>query len=163
MRALEEAVSSSCLLAPGGSTDLISPPDVSKHEQQIFGATNPPRGDNLSRWGSWTEHHTSEGNGLVKRFENLGGKVPCNHRAVVHYGPVTLGICARDHQHSSFSLQGPHGMELGLCSRLPSGRAVCWGCARLGLLSEMLHCESWDTLIPTQGSTKRSEHVHNAW
>lgn len=155
-------MSSSCLLAPGGSADLISPPDVSKHEQQIFRATNPPRGDNLSRRGSWTEHHTSEGNGLVKCFENLRGKVPCNHRAVVHYGPVTLGICATAHQHSSFSLQGPHGMELGLRSRPPSGRAVCWGRAGLGLLSEKLSCESWDTLSPSQGSTKRSEHVCNA-
>lgn len=47
---------SSQLLAPSGNANLIPQTDVPKHEQQIFHASNPPQGDQQSRWGSWTQH-----------------------------------------------------------------------------------------------------------
>lgn len=47
---------SSQLLALRGNANLISQTDVPKHEQQIFHASNPPQGDQQSRWGSWTQH-----------------------------------------------------------------------------------------------------------
>lgn len=50
------ALHSSQLLAPRGNTNLISQTDVPKHEQQIFHASNPPQGDQQSRWGSWSQH-----------------------------------------------------------------------------------------------------------
>lgn len=47
---------SSQLLASSGNANLISQTDVPKHEQQIFHASNPPRGAQRSIWGSWTQH-----------------------------------------------------------------------------------------------------------
>lgn len=91
------------------------------------------------------------------------GRCHITAEAVVNYYTVILGSCAIDHQRSSFSIHGPHGMELGPPSPSPYGKAVGWGCACLGHCSEMLSREPCYTLTPAQGSTKRFEHVCNSW